>query len=552
MDRFPPPAGPAGALAVLVVASFLLPGCSGKPGRSGRSLSFAPLKFFPASTRVLFGTPSPSVLKTAAAGKVPAGLEKAFWEEAAPGGFGPFSGKVLEAALEAWERLEKRGVGPARAWFGSDLPREDSPGAGILVLDFPGRGRKGFFKGFEEIFSGKKDSPGGWVLSRSPGGVDGTYLLRRGKEEIPLEGFSLGKALVLVFGKKGAGERVRAAWAGKAPSLQGAGWAVRVKESVAEGWPSWARAPGSPGKGALPSLLEKAGLPRPEGVFERWVPGEGENFLELSYGTGSGFPWALGRLSVDPDAFASLLPADTEAFLLGAWNTDWVKKRLIPVLERFGGDMGWLNDLLNQVERILRIWDEGSIPYEMVSKRMLSFGIALRPSKPGEKPDLLLAFGVPQGEESWFLGWLERGYRTQVYPRKQWWGKTNYLVYERKAEPTMAGTTGKGHLFLASSRERLIGWLEAAEGKRARLSDTGAFKALRLSLKDPADLFLYVSPRAPGAVYRLLPGAPRDFGTLGVGPFGGGIFLVKGKLTFLSRWPLSPWNLALEAMLPGK
>ncbi len=541
------------ALAVLVPAALLLSGCSGKEGKKAVSLSFSPLEYFPSSTRLLAGMPAPSLTAAPGGARVPEGLEKAFLDQVRPGGFGPLGGEALRTAWAAWKLLEERGAGPSTAWFGSDLSGKDPLRGGILVLDFQAGKRKGFLGALEGIFSGKKDSPGGWSLVRPKGGGEGSFLLVRGKERIRLKASSLGDAVVLVFGEKDALESVRAARSGKAPSLEGAAWAARVKESVAEGWPSWAVAPGAPGKGVFPALLAEAGLPLPETLFERWAPREGENLLEISYGEDSGYPWSLGRLSVDPDVFASLLPADTEAFLLGAWDTAWVKERLIPILNKYGGEIGWLNDLLNQVQGILELWKvEGCIPLELVSKKMLSFGIALRPSGEGEKPDVLVAFGVPQGEESWFSGWLERGYRTQVFPGKAWWGKTNYLIYERKKEPSMAGTTGKGHLFLASSRKRLIGWLEAAEGRAARLSDTGPFKALRLSLRDPADLFLFVSPKTPGGPFRLLPGGAWDFGALGVGPFGGGIFLNKGKIRFLSRWPLSPWNLALRAAVLGR
>ncbi len=548
-----PPRFPLRALTLLVLAAPLLWGCSGKKEDKARPLSFSPLAYFPSSTRLLAGMPSPSALAAAGGPRIPEGLEKAFLDQAGPGGFGPLDEGTFRAAWAAWKLLEKKGAAPETAWLGSELSGKDPLDGCILVLDFKeGRG-KGFLPALEEILSGKKDSPGGWSLARPGKGGKDACLLRKGKSEIRLRVSALGEAVVLVFGRKGVLDRVRAARSGKGPSLRGAAWAARVKESVAEGWPSWALAPGAPGKGVFPSLLARAGLPLPETLFERWAPGEGENLLEAAYGEDSGYPWALGRLSVDPDVFASLLPADTEAFLLGAWDTAWVKEKLVPILNKYGGEIGWLNDLLNQVESILGLWkEEGCIPYEMISKKMLSFGIALRPSGGEKKPDVLVAFGVPLGEESWFSGWLERGYRTQVFPGKAWWGKTNYLIYERKKEPAMAGTTGKGHLFLASSRKRLIGWLEAAEGRTARLSDTGAFKALRLSFRDPADLFFFVSPKSPGGPFRLLPGFSKDFGALGVGPFGGGIFLRKGKIRLLSRWPLSPWNLALRAGLLGR
>ena len=552
MDRPKTPFAVAKALALPALAALLLWGCSGEKEEPSRAFVFPVLKYFPSSTKVLCGIPSPSTLESAAGGKVPSGLGRAFWDQAAPGGFGPFSREVLAAGLSAWRTLEKEGAAPATAWFGSEASGGGSGQGGILVLDFHRR-KEGVPRSFpavlKRVFSEKGKAPGGWILS-SRG--EGSFILRKGKKEIPLEGASLGKAYVLVFDVQGGMDRVRAAWSGKAPSLEGKAWANRVKSTVAEGWPSRAAAPGAGAKASAPSLPARLGLAGPESLFERWAPGDGENYLEFSYGEDSGYPWSLGRLSVDPDFFASLLPSDTEAFLLGAWNTAWVKERLVPLLEEHGRKIGWLKQLLDEVKRIFGIWDYGSIPYEMVSKKMLSFGIALRPSKSGEKVEVLLAFGLPQGEESWFLGWLERGYRTQVFPVKKWWGKTNYLIYERKADPPMAGTTGKGFLFLASSRESLIGFLEAAEGRAPRLSGTGPYKAIRLSFRNPADLFLFVSPKAPAAPFRFLPGRPKDLPSTGEGPFGGGIFLEKGKVVFHFRWPFSPWNLALREVFPGK
>ncbi len=536
------------------LAALLLAGCSGKKGESpGEASSFPVLRFFPSSTTLFCGLPSPSALEKAAAGKVPRGMTRAVLEEFRPGGFGPFSGEVLQALLGAWKELEKAHTAPGALWFGSSPAGKSPLEGGILLLDFHekgGRKRRKAFEGTLESWARRgKVLPGGWKIGKEG---TGRFLLRKEDREIRLAGAGLGEAYLLWGGGKNTLARIEAARSGKAPSLQGRMWAARVKASLAEGWPSWGAAPGGKAgaRWILPALPAEAGLSRPQALFERWSPADGENLLELSFRGDSGFPWKLAGSSVDPEAFASILPADTDAFLLGTWNTKWMKERLFPFLERAAGDAGWLNDLVNQAKRILAVWDEGSILYEMVSEKMLSFGIALRPGGGKGKPDFLVTFGLPRGEESWFLGWIERGYRTQVFPRKKWW--KDYLIYERRKDPPMAGTTGKGHLFLASSREALIGWLRAAEGEVPRLAGTGPFKVLSLSLRKPADLFLFVSPKSPAGPWRLLPGAPGDLSFPGSGPFGGGIFLEKGRLLFLSRWPLSPWNLASRRLFLGE
>jgi len=315
----------------------------------------------------------------------------------------------------------------------------------------------------------------------------------------------------------------------------------------------------------IPLALKELGLGGSPWVHGRWNPASGEiSFvLPARMFAGSYLAHLSGRLK--REEFASMLPADTAAFLLVPLDWKGLAARWKPLLAGLLGEGALpggfrLQDVLEGFEKKSLL--VSPLPLLAGTKEM---GVALRFNRGFPSPDLVVGLELTRAFKERIITLLKRLVEKDDRVRV-----TRARGLDLYRGPWLHGVTFvfKGNWVFFTFRPSMIrGFLPVLAGKAPSLGETPRYKSVRASLGDSPCLGFYyvdgaravrIGESAAGIFLAMassftgisdLPELLHFDGDLeeNLKGYGGGLFLEKEGLVWRSNFPFSPVNLLLLA-----